>query len=373
MSAQGRPRVVCTRDVLASDYTGALTYDARVYRHLAGQGCAMAQVTEPVGPRGRRLLSSLSFARRIAQACAGPSVLLAYYCQRYELGPALWVCRRRRDVRTVLMVHGLVDYEPDIRWRRQADARYRRRFVGLADEVVVVSEAMRREVAAWHGGRGPRIHVVRPTINPRLADMLPEHGRQAGGRWQGPFTFLNVGRLEPYKGVGVLVEAFLRARCPDAKLVLLGSHDDDRYRREIEARIGSRPGTRDIELTPRVDDPEALASYYRRADCLVLPSLSEGYPMVVLEALAFGLPVIASDIDGVREQISHGRSGMLFPAGDVASLSRCLRRIRSDDALRARLARGAGARSSELQRTWEDVGREFAAVIGEAWDAVHSP
>jgi glycosyltransferase involved in cell wall biosynthesis len=118
-----------------------------------------------------------------------------------------------------------------------------------------------------------------------------------------------------------------------------------------------------IELPGRVSNPRSL---FRQCDLFALSSESEGFGLVLVEAMSAGLPVVSFDCDfGPREIITAGVSGMLVPAGDVAALSGAIRILVKDDLLRTRLARGGLATVDrfaphEIVNQWETMLRRAA-------------
>ena len=164
----------------------------------------------------------------------------------------------------------------------------------------------------------------------------------------GPVTLLSVGRLRAPTDFVTLVRAMAGL---EARLRIAGDGPD---RPALEAEI-DRLGLSDhVELLGTRDDvPELLAS----SDVFVLSSDSEGLPMSVLEAMAAGLPVIASAVGGVPEAVRDGETGALVPPGDSAALARALRRLVADPALRERLG-DAGRRRVEQEFSLERFERE---------------
>ena len=146
-------------------------------------------------------------------------------------------------------------------------------------------------------------------------------------------TFLYVGRLDPEKGVDVLVEAF---RDLPGELVVVGDGTEaERLRGLADERV-------------RFEGPkerDELVAYYRDADVFVLPSRSEPWGMVLNEAAAAGLPIVATEESGAAHDLVDG-NGYRVPAGDVDALREALSQLANDPSLRARF----GARSRELAR-----------------------
>jgi len=157
---------------------------------------------------------------------------------------------------------------------------------------------------------------------------------------------LTVGGIEPRKGSLTLLEGFadLRAQVPelDPLLLIVGGATLFDYRDEIE-RFNLR--ARELGVSEHVRHagtvtPAQLERHYRAADIFAFPSTKEGFGLVALEALAAGLPVVASEIDVFRTFLAHGESALLSPAGDGSALGQTLTRLARDRTLRERLVAG---------------------------------
>ena len=160
----------------------------------------------------------------------------------------------------------------------------------------------------------------------RFDPELPEVKADAEKiRKDGVFTFVSISRLVGDKGINELVEAFkrLNEKYPDTRLILIGSEERelDPLRNETIAEIENNPA---IEAVGRQSDvrPWLLAS-----DTLVHPSYREGFPNVVIEAGAMGLPSIVTDINGSREIIIEGKNGTIVPSKDIAALETAMEKF----------------------------------------------
>jgi glycosyltransferase-like protein len=187
-------------------------------------------------------------------------------------------------------------------------------------------------------------------------------------------TVLAIGGIEPRKGSLTLIDAFaaLRGMWPqrDPLLVIAGGATLFDYRDEI-ARFASRRaelglGDDAVRMLGPVDD-ETLERLYRAADVLAFPSVKEGFGLVVLEALASGLPVVASDLDVLRGFLTDDRSALLVPCGSAPALARALERVATDTSLRERLRAGGHAVVAEhgwdaAARAHERAYRDFLAT-----------
>jgi glycosyltransferase involved in cell wall biosynthesis len=150
-----------------------------------------------------------------------------------------------------------------------------------------------------------------------------------------------VARLEPMKGIEYLLDAAanLVTDYPRIRLRIAG---EGSLKDDLENRVNELGLAGNVEFLGRV---RAMKSFYGCIDILVLPSIStEGLPLVVLEAMAATLPIVATTVGGTAEVIGDGRDGLLVPPRDPAALADAIRRLLSDKALRQRLGDSAKRR-----------------------------
>jgi glycosyltransferase involved in cell wall biosynthesis len=162
------------------------------------------------------------------------------------------------------------------------------------------------------------------------------------------------------KGADLLIAAFRRlaADFPAVKLKLLGWFPD---RERLEALTGGAPQIEILKPRPNLEVFEIL----RRAAVLALPSRCEGTPVVVMEAMAAGVPVVASDVSGIPTLVRDGESGFLVPVENVEMLEARLRQLLSDRGLRKRMgARGYEIAHSEFNETL--YVEKFARMVADA-------
>ncbi len=176
--------------------------------------------------------------------------------------------------------------------------------------------------------------------------------------FEGTMNILYVGRAEKRKGLGTLLRAFgvVNARIPDTRLIVVGP--DSRARRRYEAMV-ERTGQRGVIFVP--EQPYGkLPRYHRTAHIFCSPALgneSQGY--VLLEAMAAGLPVVASNIDGYASVITHGVDGLLVRPKDTMALADALTTLVRDPDQRARLAARGRVHVDEF--SWTRVGQQVAS------------
>ena len=230
-------------------------------------------------------------------------------------------------------------------WLRNRVSAYLRRFHQRSRRVYTPSTVSREDllrldlpdVEVW--GRGVDAGLFHPSR--RSADGRAELG--LGDR----FTFLYVGRLAPEKQPEQIVAAFRIARenlpAGTVHLVIAGTGP-----REDELRAQAPP---DVTFLGFLERETRLPQLYANCDAFVFASITETLGLVLPEAMASGLPVIAAPAGGVRDHLRDGVNGLAYPAGNVATMAESMVRLASDAALARRLSRGARGTAEEL--SWE--------------------
>ena len=175
-------------------------------------------------------------------------------------------------------------------------------------------------------------------------------------------NILFVGRLEPRKGFGYLIEAYARIKdaLPQARLLVVGPNTPaDRRPFERRLRDLSAGGVHFIGHVPEEDLPR----YYQSCHIFCAPSVGgESFGMVLLEAMAAGAPIVASDIDGYRSLINHGAEGLLIPPRDAVALADALTYLLRHPHLRQ--AMGAQGKATARHYTWERVADQVLDYYG---------
>jgi glycosyltransferase involved in cell wall biosynthesis len=230
--------------------------------------------------------------------------------------------------------------------------------------IIAVSEEVRRRYVQELGVPDRRLAVVHNAIRVPPAGPRPRELRASLLDGRPDRLVLTPARLHPQKGHTFLIAA--AAKTPGATFVFAG---DGPLRQELEAQAREqRVGDRCVFLGERTDIPELLAA----ADLVVLPSLFEGLPVSVLEAMAAERPVIATAIGGTDEAITTDVTGLLVPPRDPAALAAAIGRLLSDTALAQRLARAGRARverSFSVEATVREVMRIYDQAVGAAVEA----
>jgi len=212
-----------------------------------------------------------------------------------------------------------------------------------SSHTVMVSRATQRQFATDLG-----LHERRFTVVPNGVPSIPgtaDHVRAEFGIRPGERVLLAVGTLERHKGHRVLLEALSHLEREKDKvpwrLIIAGGRGGDQHDALIEFAEETGLNDRVHVVTNRNDIPDLLAL----ADIFVMPSLFEGLPMALLEAMIAGKAIVASATSGIPEAIESGREGLLVTPGDVAALARALQSLLTDEARRNALGDAAGQRA----------------------------
>lgn len=230
-----------------------------------------------------------------------------------------------------------------------------RAVLAAAAAVVTTSEWSRDRLVALHGLDPARVHVAEPGTDPApLAAGTPGSG-----------SLLCVGAVTPLKGLDVLADALATLTDLPWHCVVAGSL-------EVDASFAADivEGTRRAGIAGHVTfagplTVDALGDAYAATDLLVAPSRVETYGMAVADALARGLPVVASEVGGLPQTVQGvggAVPGLLVPPGDPAALAQALRTWLTDAGLRGRLRTAAAARRDTLA-PWAETARRLAAVL----------
>lgn len=230
-----------------------------------------------------------------------------------------------------------------------------------ADLVVAVSAELRERVAAL-GVESSRIVMIPNGVDTRRFQPMGkfEARIRLGLRLKGPLL-LSVGRLHESKRFPVLVDVLARIRqfYPDASLAIVGGSDSEADATQaIVARARALALTDEVHL-PGAQSPDTLPLWYGASDVFCMPSSREGSPNVLLEALACGVPSVATRVGGAVEVVTDPSIGQLAP-GDAESFTAAVRNV-----LSARLNRDAIARRAQ-RRTWSAVGEECCRALATA-------
>lgn len=309
-------------------------------------------------------------------------VIHAHYWLSAEVAEVL---RRTWRRPTVQMFHtlGLVkrealdESEDDDESEVRIDAE--RRAVSSADRIVAASELELSELSNLYGARADRIRVIPLGVDTDVFRPLRQaDARRALGRDECENLVLFVGRIEQIKGIEVLLRALamlLRDRDDlraNTCLIVAGGairSDEDGSEHEKIAELRSlverHEMQQNVEFVGSLTQQQ-LRLFYAAADICAVPSLTESFGLVALEAMACGTPVVATRVGGLQTVVTED-SGVLVPPGDDRALADAMARLLDDAGLRTRLSAGAHQRAQNFtwRRVADAIEETYAEVLAE--------
>jgi D-inositol-3-phosphate glycosyltransferase len=249
-------------------------------------------------------------------------------------------------------------------WRELAEME----IIGCADAICVSCSEEERQFRRHYGAPPGRVEIVAPGVEHAFFAPGDRMGaRRALGLGLGPEPMLLfVGRIQPLKGVDVAVRTLAALDRPDASLVIVGGASGVGGDTEVEKVVAL---VDELGLTDQVHfvAPQAhhlLSSYYRAADLVLVPSRSESFGLVALEAAACGTPVVASAVGGLLTLVDHGHTGFLVSGRDPDVFASYADEILTNDRLAVEMGQNAAARSrgytwslaaARLRRIYSDL------------------
>ena len=237
--------------------------------------------------------------------------------------------------------------------------------IGCADAIMVSCTEEQSQFQSLYGSAPGSIEVLAPGVERAFFSPGDRRGaRHALKLGSGPIL-LFVGRIQPLKGLDVAVRTLAELGRADAQLVVVGGASGIEGATEL-ARV--RLLIEQLGLVDRVKfyDPQPhhlLSTFYRAADVVLVPSRSESFGLVALEAAACGIPVVATAVGGLLNLIEDGKTGFLVPGRDVSGFVRFTRRL-LDDSLLAISMGTAAAHRAQLY-SWKSAAMKARSVYTE--------
>jgi glycosyltransferase involved in cell wall biosynthesis len=229
-----------------------------------------------------------------------------------------------------------------------------------ARRVIAVSSSIRGRLIGRDGVPPEKISVIPNAVIPAPDTSLDASGTLPD-EWYGEPLIGTVARLQPEKGVANFLKAAARASvsCPSARFLVVG---DGPLREEL-LRLADRLGLRErVRFLGHRADARALIGLL---DVIVVPSLTEGTPLIVLEAMAAGVPLVASAVGGIPDQVRHDGEGLVIPPNDTAALGDALLELLQDPD-RARSLGEAGRRRADSEFAHAAMVRKIETVYHAA-------
>ncbi|RRR75497.1 MAG: glycosyltransferase family 1 protein [Candidatus Viridilinea halotolerans] len=237
-------------------------------------------------------------------------------------------------------------------------AQLERHNVRYASRVLTISVYSQRMLQHYYGIPAGKVQIVPEGIALGAWQKLLAQAPAASPESQ---TILCVARQYPRKHIADLVHAFalIQPKFPQARLVIIGDGPEHQRLQHLTAQLDLRQS---VTLTGALPTSAAVAAWYRRAAIFCLPSVQEGFGIVFLEAMAAGLPIVATHAAAIPEVVPDGRVGDLVPPGDVHALAERLAALLANPQRRREL--GAAGQNHVIQYDWPLVAERFLQAVG---------
>ena len=237
--------------------------------------------------------------------------------------------------------------------------------IGCSDAIFVSCEEERSQFRSIYGASPGTVEVITPGVDRAYFSPGSRAGaRSALGLGDHP-VLLFVGRIQPLKGVDVAVETLAALRDPSSLLLVVGGASGTEGDHEM-SRVTALAETLGVSERVRFVQPQPhhlLATYYRAADVVLVPSRSESFGLVALEASACGTPVVATAVGGLLSLVDDGVNGFLVPERDGEMFARRAAQILGDAELAARMSESAVRRSASY--SWQRAAMRMRRVVAE--------
>jgi glycosyltransferase involved in cell wall biosynthesis len=259
---------------------------------------------------------------------------------------------------SVLNFHGITPLESELSQNNLASLKTLDgvRACKKADRIVVNSEYMRSKIIAWYGANRDRVVVIPNGVD---LDMFNVQNRRIV--LSGNPAILFVGHLWWIKGVDLLLQAMVKLKSvlPEAKLHLVGAKYEHEFEKNYEL-VAKRQGLEQQVIFHGAVSHSIIPHYYKSAALCVLPSRHEGFSITMLEAMASGTPIVASDIERFREILQDGENAVLFKSEDAVSLSTAILRLYADSDLRRKISQNAS--KTVMNYSWDSIAERYISL-----------
>lgn len=250
--------------------------------------------------------------------------------------------------------------DPEPQRRIEAEAEV----IACSDAILANSIDEQRQLERLYDARPERIQIVPPGVDHAFFSPGFQGGARAAIGLDDAPVLLFVGRIQPLKGVDVAVRALAELEHERARLLIVGGASgldgsaEERRVRSLVAQLGLEDRVEFHEPQPH----HRLSTFYRAADAVVMPSRSESFGLVALEAAACGVPVVAAAVGGLRTLVRHGETGFLVEGRDPGIYAAYLDELLANPGLATKMAADA------VDRSWSYRWADTAEGVAEVYD-----
>jgi len=237
--------------------------------------------------------------------------------------------------------------------------------IGCSDAIFVSCQEERDQFRTLYGDSPGTVEVITPGVERAYFSAGSRSGARSALSLGAHPVLLFVGRIQPLKGLDVAIEALAALRRSDAVLLVVGGasgRDGEAELQRVNALAESLGVARQIRFVAP-QPHHLLATYYRAADVVLVPSRSESFGLVALEASACGIPVVATAVGGLLSLVDDGVNGFLVPERDGQLFAKRVAQILDDSALADAMRQRAVQRSTAY--SWQGAARRMRRVVAE--------
>ncbi len=342
--------------------SGGYLYDRQMVRYFKSQGDTVEIISLPWRSYGRHLGDNFSVHLRRRLADANFDVLIQDELNHPSLLGVNWLLARRRPYPVISLVHHLRCSEQHPALANRLYRWIERRYLRSVDGFIFNSRTTQATVEALAGSSRPSV-VAYPAGDHRSTTV--SH-REITRRTHepGPLHILFVGNLIPRKGLHTLLDGLAQLPAEAWRLDVVGGVDPhDGYTKSLLGQIQKAGMGERVKLLGTLGNPD-LSDLLARSHVLAVPSQYEGFGIVYLEALAAGLPVIASTAGAAHEIVTPGETGFLVQPGDAGAIAAALATLHGNRDLLARMGHSAQVRYAQ-HPTWTDTGARIRAFLAD--------
>lgn len=331
--------------------TGGYLYDKYLVQHLRAQGHRVEIVSLRVRPYMCRLLDNFSGKTRERLLTSSFDALL----QDELCHPSLLRLNERLDGHErypiVSIVHQVLCDEPRRKWQNFLYSLVERKYLSSVNAFIFNSEGTRKTVCQLT--REDRPGVVAYPAGDRLGSSRSFSDLKGRAHQRGPLKLLFLGNVIPRKGLISLLEALAKTPRERWRLDVVGSLEIDRaYVHRSEKLIKTKNLSEHVHFHGALRGHK-LSDFISKSHLLFMPHAYEGFGIVYMEGMAYGLPAVASQLGAAGEMISHGSNGFLVAPHDTASIGEIIEKLYRDRDLLLEMSMAALKRF-ETHPTWKD-------------------
>ncbi|MBS1271315.1 MAG: N-acetyl-alpha-D-glucosaminyl L-malate synthase [Candidatus Marinimicrobia bacterium] len=343
--------------------TGGYLYDKQIIESLRDAGHEVHIFSQKQRPYPWNIFHNWdrNFREKIAEA--NLDILLEDELNHPSLFAMNKQIRRQYRIPIIGIVHALRCRSPLSPLSKKFAEMLERKYLNSLDGYIAVSNYIRKHVNALTNS--PKMNIVAYPAGDRFGESVTEEEIRKKTEKADPFQLLFVGNIRPNKNLLGVLRALASMELNNAHLTVIGNMNSEAsYTREVRQFIANHNLDSQVTFAGQITEPDSIAEYYRNAHLLVLPSYSEGFPLVHAEAAGFGVPSIATSKSGAGEFIDHGVSGYVVEPEDATAIRTFIEKLMRDKQLYKSMSIAALQRY-RAHPSWQETGKTVLNFLNQ--------